>query len=140
MCFNECSKLIKIDNTLSKQDNFFQFVYNKISKDTKKRSILKGENFIDILPFEKIGTRVIPSFKDINTNTLYQLKNEIKIAFDTICLNNGQIAQVYIACPRNKKFNKQIEIKIPDLEELYKNQYKIKIVPYSLRSISSNNK
>jgi len=139
MCFNECSRLINIDDTLSKQDNFFQFVYNKISKDTKKRSILKGENFIDVLPFEKIGTRVIPSFKEVDLDTLYLLKNEMKIAFDTICLYNDQIAQVYIACPRNKKFQKQIEVKIPDLEETYKDQYKIKIIPYSLDSILRDN-
>lgn len=136
MSFNECSQLIELDNRLSKQDNFFQFIFEKITKDNKQnRTVLKGEKSIDIYPVNNHGTRVIPCFKDFNANKFHELTPEIEYAYDTICNKANNIFQVYIACPRNEDFIKHLEIKIPELENEFHGEYRIKVVPYSLDSI-----
>jgi hypothetical protein len=134
MSFNECSVLIELNPELSKQKNFFEFVYNKISKDQKNRYVMRGQDYIDILPFNSSGVRVIPSFKEVNIKELEKLNFEVFQASETI-LGQNEISQVYIVCPKNEKFMKHIELKIPNLEEECKDEYKIKIIPYSLNSI-----
>lgn len=135
MSFNECSVLIGLNPELSKERNFFEFVYAKIAKDQKNRYVLRGEDHIDILPFNSSGVRVIPSFKDVNIENLYDLDEEVSTASEAILDQNDEIAQVYIVCPKNEKFMKHIELKIPILEDQCKDEYKIKIIPYSLNSI-----
>lgn len=140
MSFNECSDLINLDPTISRGENFFQFVYGKISRDTKNRDVTKGSNHIDVIPFDSPGVRVIPSFKDINMAEIKDLDDEIKEASNIINKNNHKIRQVYIVCPKNKNFSRHIELRIPELEERFNDEYKIKIIPYSLGSIQRKQK
>jgi len=96
MSFNECSVLINLDPMLSNQNNFFEFVYKKIAKDQKNRFVERGEGYIDILPFDTAGVRVIPSFKEIDSGKLQSLNNEVSQASQAILIEDD-IAQLYIA-------------------------------------------
>jgi len=139
MSFNDCNVLINLDPELSREKNFFEFVYNKIAKDQKNRYVEKGNDYIDILPFDSAGVRVIPSFKEVNIKELKQLNNEMFQASQTILDKKEGISQVYIVCPKNEKFMKHIEVKVPNLEQECKDEYKIKVIPYSLSSIKRAN-
>lgn len=132
MSFNDCSNVLGLLNpSLSVSNTFFEFVYGKISRDTKNRYVEKGDDYIDILPFENDGVRVIPVWKDININKL-DIKDELDIATDII--KDGQINQVYLVYPKNEKFSKHIEIRNTNLDESSL-EYKIKVIPYSLNSL-----
>jgi hypothetical protein len=134
MSFNECSNIIGIDPELCKQKNFFEFVYKKIARDQKNRYVQRGHEYVDIFPNNSSAVRVIPTFKEVNMNQLQNLQEEVEKA-TKIIINNESIAQVYIVCPKNEKFMKHIELKLPQLEKRCKNEYRIKIIPYSLKSI-----
>ena len=132
MSFNECSNVIGLLNpSLSVSNTFFEYVYGKISRDTKNRFVEKGEGYIDILPFNSAGIRVIPIWKDVNIDNL-DIKDELSIASDVI--KEGELNQVYLVYPKNEKFTKHIEIRNSTLDES-SFEYKIKVIPYSLNSL-----
>lgn len=126
MSFNECEKLMQ-------GKSFFEFVYGKIARDQKNRFVEKGKNYVDIIPYENESVRVIPVWKDININAL-DIQDEIDLSSTMIM--NGEMNHVYLVYPKNDQFTKHIEIKIPILEKACKDGYKIKVIPYSLQSIS----
>lgn len=132
MSFNDCSNVIGLLNpSLSVSNTFFEFVYGKISRDTKNRFVEKGEDYIDILPFDTKGVRVIPVWKDINISKL-DIKDELDKA--STIIKDGEINQVYLVYPKNEKFTKHIEIRNTDLDSSAL-EYKIKVIPYSLNSL-----
>jgi hypothetical protein len=60
------------------------------------------------------------------------IDEEVKIACEVIL--NSQFKYVYFVYPKNKEFNKHIQVKIPTLEKAC-NEYMVKLIPYSLNDI-----
>ena len=132
MSFNECTKLFSnFDTSLSLENKFFHFVYNKINKNTKNRFVERGENSIDIIPSNDESIRVIPIFKNMDKNNL-MLDTEIAIASKII--QDGEMKCIYFVYPKNENFDKHIQIKVTSLENAC-SDYMIKIIPYSLRDL-----
>ena len=133
MSFNECStKFASFDKSISIENKFFQFVYNKIARNQKNRFVERRSNSIDIIPVDYEAIRVIPMFKQIDKNNL-SLENEISIASKMI--KDGEMKCIYFVYPKNENFDKHIQIKVPSLETIT-SEYMIKIIPYSLRDLS----
>lgn len=132
MSFNECTKLFSnFDTSLSLENKFFHFVYNKINKNTKNRFVERGQNSIDIIPLNDESIRVIPIFKNMDKNNL-MLDTEIAIASKII--QDGEMKCIYFVYPKNENFDKHIQIKVTSLENAC-SDYMIKIIPYSLRDL-----
>lgn len=132
MSFNECENLVStILNTRSVEENFFEYVYKKISRNTKNRFVEKNEQSIDIILSNHPSIKVVPVFTNMNKNKL-SIDNEVKIACDVVI--NSEFKYVYFVYPKNKEFNKHIQVKIPILEDTC-NDYVIKLIPYSLNDI-----
>jgi len=132
MSFNECTKLfLNFDTSVSLENKFFHFVYNKINKNTKNRFVERGQNSIDIIPSNDESIRVIPIFKNMDKNNL-MLDTEIAIASKII--QDGEMKCIYFVYPKNENFDKHIQIKVTSLENAC-SDYMIKIIPYSLRDL-----
>ncbi len=132
MSFNECANLISsIVETNSPEENFFEYVYKKIARNTKNRFVEKNKESIDIILSNHPSIKVIPQFTNINKKNL-SIKDEIKTACDVVL--NSDFKYVYFVYPKNKEFNKHIQVKIPVLEKAC-NDYVIKLIPYSLNDI-----
>jgi len=132
MSFNECKVMFnKFDSSLNGSEHFFEFVFNKISKKKLNRFVEKDEYSIDIIPFDSEPIKVIPIFKDMDKNNL-SLHKEIDIASKLI--QNSKIKCIYFVYPKNSKFDKHIEVKVPKLESTC-SEYMIKVIPYSLKDL-----
>jgi len=132
MSFNECENLLSSYELSNKPNsNFFEFVYNKISKDTKNRFVDKNKDSIDIIPSNYDSIKVIPLYKDMDSQKLF-LDYEVNLAVEII--NKGIFKNIYFVYPKNENFKKHIEVKVPHLEQ-NKTDYLIKIIPYSLNSL-----
>lgn len=130
MSLNETKTLQKeLIQTLKNQNDFLEFVYKKISRDTINRFVDKTEDSVEIILSNHPSIKVIPIFKEIDKNNLF-LDFEVAKALKVI--NEGDFTFVYFVYPKNKNFDKHIELKISALEE--KNlKYMVKIIPYSLQ-------
>ncbi len=132
MSFDDCTnEFSNINISQTPESMFFQFVFNKISRNQKNRFIERGENTIDIIPFNDEVIRVIPIFKDMDKYNL-SLENEIMIASKMI--NNREIKCIYFVYPKHENFDKHIQIKVSSLETAC-SDYMIKIIPYSLKDL-----
>lgn len=133
MSFNECTTLIKNFQNGNRLDiNFFDYVYSKIARDQTNRFVERNIDSIDIIPPQNEAIKVIPLCKKINTNNL-RINSEIKKAVDLI--QSGEIKHIYFVYPKNENFTKHIQVKVPLLEEACKDEYLIKIIPYSLNTM-----
>ncbi|PIF04586.1 MAG: hypothetical protein CSA86_01495 [Arcobacter sp.] len=132
MSFNE-SKIMfsKLDSSMDLSEHFFRFVFNKISRKKLNRFVEKDHYSIDIIPFDSEPIKVIPIFKDMDKDNLF-LHEEIELACRLI--QNDKIKCIYFVYPKNVKFTKHIEIKVPILESTC-SEYVIKIIPYSLNDL-----
>lgn len=132
MSFNECTNLVSsILYTQSVDKNFFEYVYKKIARNCKNRFVEKNKDSIDIILSNHPSIKVIPQFIDINKESL-NIDNEVKMACDIVL--NSEYKYVYFVYPKNKNFDKHIQVKIPTLEENC-NEYMVKLIPYSLNDI-----
>lgn len=132
MSINECNRLLSIySNVGDQQTKFFDFVFDKISRDTKNRFVNKEHDTIDIIPFNSDAVKVIPVNKQIDIKHL-DIKHELDRAKSIIL--DGGIPQVYLVYPKNENFEKHIQIRLKELEEA-EVEYMIKVIPYSLGSI-----
>jgi len=132
MSFNECKQMFtNLDSTNKLSVQFFDFVYTKISKKQVNRFVEKDNFSITIIPFSHQPIKVIPIFKDMDKDNL-SLHNEIDVASKII--QNSEIKCIYFVYPKNKNFDKHIEVKVPKLESAC-SEYIIKIIPYSLKDL-----
>jgi len=132
MSFNECTNLLNsIFPSNNSDENFYKYVYKKISRNTKNRFVDQSEESVDIILSNHPSIKVLPIFKNIDKNNL-SIKNEIQKACNII--ENSDFKYVYFVYPKNNNFNKHIQIKIPRLEEAC-NEYLVKLIPYSLNDI-----
>ena len=103
----------------------------KISKKQVSRFVEKDDYSIDIIPLTHDPIKIIPIFKEMDKDNL-SIQKEIDIACKII--QNSEIKCIYFVYPKNKKFDKHIEVKVPKLEDTC-SEYLIKIIPYSLNDL-----
>ncbi len=133
MSINECNRLLNIySSTQDNQESFFNFVYEKIARDTKNRFVTKNCDSIDIEPFDSSPVRVIPIHKEIDIKNL-NITQEIQRAKEIIL--NNDIPQIYLVYPKHDNFTRHIQIKLQELDDTCSEEYIIKVIPYSLNSI-----
>jgi len=137
MSFNECSNILSsMSFNGDKQRNFFNYAYYKIAQNTKNRFVEKNSDSIDIILDKQPCIKVVPIYQEIDKETL-NIKNEIEQAIDII--SSSEFKYVYFIYPKNNKFDKHIQVKVPQLEE-NDSEYMIKLIPYSLKRLSKSNK
>jgi len=137
MSFNECKLMFnKLDSSSTLSDQFFDFVFTKISKKKANRFVEKDHYSIDIIPVSHAPIKIIPIFKDMDKDNLV-LHKEIEIASKII--QNSEIKCIYFVYPKNKKFDKHIELKVTSLENIG-SEYIIKVIPYSLNDLQKKGK
>ena len=137
MSFNECKKVINqyaLNDTY--QNNFLNFVFEKIARNTKNRFVDKTSDSVDILLSDHPCIKVIPIFKKIDKENL-SLDSEIKEALKII--SDGEFKYVYFVYPRNDDFDKHIQVKVPQLEVAC-SDYMVKIIPYSINDLIKRKK
>ena len=135
MSFNECENLL--DEMLvnsNPKENFFEYVYNNIAQKKANRFVEKNENSIDIIPERHPSIRVIPICQEMGKGEL-NIDNEMQQAVEII--SSSEIKYVYFVYPRNDKFDKHIQVKIPELEK-DENEYMVKLIPYSLSRLNKS--
>jgi|GEM_PF-979785 hypothetical protein len=115
---------------LNGQYAFEQFIMEQLGKIHYDREIIQERGFIDVIPAAQTKVRLLsywqmfrPSHTSINEH----------IAEAVQCIKETSLRQIYIVYPKNREFKKHINVKVPGLESC--GEYRIKIVPYSLRSI-----
>lgn len=137
MSFNECKDVMhRYDLMDDIQNNFVNFVYKKISRNTKNRFVEKDKNSVDILLSNHPCIKVIPIFKSMNKDNL-SLDKEMEEALAII--NEGDFKYVYFVYPKNDNFDKHIQIKVNSLDKAC-SDYMVKIIPYSLDDLIKTKK
>lgn len=124
-CFTNNSMQLLIDKHLI----FHEFVLKKIRKLHMDKKVIDLGNAICIKSDEVHGVKIYTSWKDIEINKP-DIKDELENAVKSI--KDGEFYQVYLAYPKNDTFTKHIPIYV---DELKNEEYQIKAIPYSLRSI-----
>ena len=121
---------------LDANDAFKKFILNKLLKDQKTRYIEHSHNSISIIPSYEEPLMIYP-FWELVANNQPLIDEHIKRAVD--CIRKSEFKQVYLVYPKNENFEKHIEVKIKEFEESHTcSEYKVKVIPYSLRSILRN--
>jgi len=107
---------------------FHEFVFQKISNLHKNKKVTDEGDSITITEHKNTPVIIYPFWKSIDKNNL-NINEEIKTA--TKCVKEGKFCLVYLVYPKTQSFNKHIPVKVDGLEDM---DYKIKAIPYSLRS------
>ncbi len=114
--------------TLNGQEAFYKFIFNNLLNDKKDRFIEKEKESIEIIPVVEEKVKIFPYWQFIEKNRPIieeHIKNAINVIKDTT------FKTIYLVYPKNKDFDKHIDVKVAEFNQ----DYKIKIIPYSLRSI-----
>lgn len=128
ICYVENKLQLLIDKNLL----FHDFVLKKIRKLHQDKMVIDLGDSICIKSENFIGLKIYTSWKDIEIEKP-NIQNELENAIKSI--KNGEYFQVYLAYPKNKEFTKQIPVYV---DELKNEEYQIKAIPYSFRSIIKN--
>lgn len=123
----------KLQLVLDKNLLFHEFVFRKIKKLHKNKIVKDHGNSISITGENVSALKIYTSWKDIETKKP-DIKEELQSAIDSI-KKDGYL-QVYLVYPKMNAFKRHIPIFV---DELKKDTYKIKAIPYSLRSTLRNN-
>ncbi len=107
---------------------FHEFVFQKISKLHSGKKVIDEGDSITINAKNTTPTRIFPFWKDIDKNNL-NIKNDVHKA--TQCIQKGEYYLVYLVYPKTDTFSRHIPVIVDVLEDI---DYKIKAIPYSLRS------
>lgn len=124
-CFSENSMKLLIDKHIL----FHEFVLKKIKKLHSDKTVIDLGDAICIKSNDFYGIKIYTSWKNIEVNKP-NIQEELEDAVKSI--KNGEYYQIYLAYPKNDTFKKQIPIYV---DELKNEEYQIKAIPYSLRSI-----
>lgn len=116
---------------LNGKDVFQRFVSKKIKDFKVDRKVKILDDEITIYPEGKNITKVYPYWQFLDKDNLQGITSHINRAIN--CIKTNECKQVYLVYPRHENFDKHISIKVEGLE-IYEN-YSIKLIPYSLRSI-----
>ncbi len=115
--------------TLKSKKAFKNFIKNRIKSRNSKALIKSKKDGFSLYLEDKTPTKIYPFWKLLDSKKL-DISKDIQKAIK--CIKKGKFMQVYLVYPKNKNFTKHINIWAKELEEF---DYKIKIIPYSLRSI-----
>jgi len=107
---------------------FHEYVYQKISNLHKGKKVIDEGDSITINSEGTTPTKIYTYWKDIDKNNL-NINKEVKTA--TRCIQDGKYPLVYLVYPKTANFDKHIPVEVDTLEDI---DYKIKVIPYSLRS------
>lgn len=124
-CFINNNMQLLIDKHLL----FHEFVLKKVKKLHKDKEVIDLGDSISIKAKNICSLRIYTSWKNIevkNPNIKDELEDAIK------CIKKGEFNQAYLAYPKDNEFKRQIPIFV---DELKHREYKIKAIPYSLRSV-----
>jgi hypothetical protein len=122
----------KLTFKINAQNSFEQFILNKLLKDQKTRTIEKKSDSINIISSQVYDIKIFPYWQMLENSQLL-IDEHIKKAVN--CIKETSYKNVYLVYPKNDQFYKHIEVKIPEFETKQYNDYGIKLIPYSLRSI-----
>lgn len=123
----------KLTYKVSAQSSFEQFIVNKLLKDQKTRTIEKESDCINIISSQMYDIKIYPYWKLFEDEKQCVIDEHISKAVK--CIKETSYKNVYLVYPKNDKFNKHLQVKIPEFENNLNQEYGIKIIPYSLRSI-----
>lgn len=124
----------RIELMIDKDFLFNEFIIRKLKKIHPDKMIIDEGKCISIVKNKKIISKIYSSWKNINIKNI-DVSNEInhiKKVSTTLDFKDLEDVNIYFIYPKNKNFNKHIELKINGLVNF---NNKIKLVPYSLRSI-----
>ena len=107
---------------------FHEFVFQKISRLHKDKKVTDEGDSITITQHSNTDVKLYPFWKNIDKNNL-NIKSEVTKAAK--CVKDGKFSLVYLVYPKTENFNKHIPVEVEVLEDM---DYKIKAIPYSLRS------
>lgn len=119
----------KFELLIDKDFLFHEFIIKKLKKIHPDKMIIDEGNCVSIVKDKKVVLKLYNSWKTIDKkkpNIKTELDNAIKD------INKKPKNDIYLIYPKNKNFDKHIELKVVGIKD---NKYKIKIIPYSLRSI-----
>lgn len=128
ICFINNKMQLLIDKHLL----FHEFVLKKIKKLHSDKIVIDLGDSICIKSKDFVGLKIYTSWKDIEVKKP-NIKDELESAIKSI--KKGEYYQIYLAYPKNNEFTKQIPVYV---DELKNEEYQIKAIPYSLRSIIKN--
>lgn len=138
MSFNDCQNVLNnygLENQY--KNSFLNYVYNKISRNTKNRFVDITHNSVDILLSNHPCIKVIPICKDMDKKNI-DITDEIEMAKTII--SKGDFSYIYFVYPKNNNFDKHIQVKLSSLEHLACSDYMVKLIPYSLNDLKKNKK
>ncbi len=115
---------------LNAQYAFEEFVIDRLGKVHKEEEIVQFKEYIDVVVNEDEKVKIFPFWQMLRPDKC-AIDEHIQKAVE--CIEQTSFKQVYLVYPKNKMFKKHIPIKVPHLDLL--GEYRIKIVPYSMRSI-----
>ena len=115
--------------TLKGKKAFSSFIKNRIKSRNPEAFIESKKDNFSLYLEDKTPTKIYPFWKLIDSKKL-DISKDIQKAIK--CIKKGEFMQVYLVYPKNKNFTQHINILSKELEDF---DYKIKIIPYSLRSI-----
>lgn len=115
---------------LNAQYAFEQFIVGQLSKIHNGEDIVQDSNSIDVISNEHSKIRIFSHWQMLHPS---QSNVDEHIAQAVDCIKATSFRQIYLVYPKNRKFTKHIEVKVSELDSC--GEYRIKIVPYSLRSI-----
>lgn len=107
---------------------FHEFVYQKVFNLHKNKTVTDEGDSITITADDISPVKIYPFWKDIDKNNL-NIKSELHTAIK--CVKESKYSSVYLVYPKTKDFNKHIPVEVNILKDM---EYRIKAVPYSLRS------
>lgn len=110
---------------------FHEFVFQKISKLHKDKKVLDEGESISIISENNTPLKIFTSWKNLDSKKL-NITSDIKKAIK--CIKKSEFKQVYLVYPKNDNFKKHI----PVVSNQIKEDYRIKAIPYSLRSTLKN--
>lgn len=105
---------------------FSNYIYDKISRLHKDKSIIFEDGLIIIKKDNCEILGIMPSFKYVKMSKPQDMDNEIKKAFGI--LKRRDIKKVYIAFPKNEEFRKHIVVKQSDNDD----SSRLTLVPYAI--------
>ncbi len=119
----------KLELLVQKDYLFHEFITKKLKKIHPDKTIINQGKSLCIIKNNEIVLKIYNSWKNIDKSKL-NIKNELDHALNEISDNYDK--DIYLIYPKNKNFNKHIELKINAIKD---KKNKIKLIPYSLRSV-----
>jgi hypothetical protein len=115
-------------------DMFLHLVYERAKKvnPEAKVTLLEKSVLISYQSSETSSSLLIPSYMKLNSDAM-QNDNYVQGQIDEVCktLKETEIKNVYLVYPKHPKFTKHIQLDLSHKIGLFKEEYKVKMIPYS---------